>query len=85
MHEPVADWSLTTMAERTLRERCIERMTEEMGACIAKDLLFQDWPVRMFDAVLGVLTEHADEWFDAWASREDPAFTGLLAVLGGDQ
>lgn len=74
-----------SMAERTLRERCIEAGAEALSAVSPAFNDREDAVVAVFDAILGVLTEHADEWFDAWASREDPAFTGLLAVLEGDE
>ncbi len=82
-----------SMAERTLRERCIEAGAKAVYASKWGPSMSGPKPAGMdfhlsanvLDAIIGVLTEHADEWFDAWASREDPAFTGLLAVLEGDE
>lgn len=61
-----------------LRSRCIEAIAEELEAdCNAE---------TAFDAVLGVLTDSADEWAKTafpYADYEPPA-RKLLAELGED-
>ena len=69
-----------------LRERCIQAAAEAIcqdnpTLCLSHNAEAE----RMFDAVLGVLRESADEW--AKQSRVFPESTPLrlLAVLEGDQ
>jgi hypothetical protein len=61
----------------SLRSRLAETLAEYCGA-----------GYEALDAVLAVLSESADEWFEAWIEWQDedgdPKFVGLLAVLQGE-
>lgn len=72
------------MAERTLRERCIEAGARRLRKVGLADVKAQSYAADFLDAILGVLTEHADEMAEAhpevWGVTAN-----LLAVLGGDE
>ena len=82
------------MAERTLRERCIDKLVPFMdfdGAIPPEEVVSaKAYNAGLaFDAILGVLTEHADEWISGTVELEPLLYISeqqaqaLLAVLGG--